>query len=56
MEVTGRSQVRNSAELRCFSSPHPSLFSEFLVEFLGSNEDGMGVEHAQGLIRECTGD
>ena len=26
MEVTGRSQVRNSAELRRFSSPHPSLF------------------------------
>ena len=41
MEVTGRSQVRNSAKLRRFSSPHPSLFSEFLVQFLGSNEKGM---------------
>jgi len=30
MEVTGRSQVRNSAELRRFYSPHPSLFSKFL--------------------------
>ena len=29
--------LRNSAELRRFSSPHPSIFSEFL----GSNEKGM---------------
>ena len=38
-EVTDRSQVRNSAELRRFSSPHPSLFSEFL----GSNDKGMAA-------------
>ena len=31
--------MRNSAELRRFSSPHPSLFSEFL----GSNDKGMAA-------------
>ena len=33
--------MRNSAELRCFSSPHPYLFSEFLVQFLDLNEKEM---------------
>ena len=36
--------MHNPAELRRFPSPHPSLFFGFLVEFLGSNEEGMGVE------------
>jgi len=36
--------VLNPAGLRRFLSPHPSLFSGFLVEFSGSNEEGMGVD------------
>ena len=39
MEVTGRSQVRNSTEFRRFSSPHPLFFSEFL----DSNDKGMAA-------------
>src|SRR6185312_15933644 len=53
--ITCRSQVRNPAGLRRFLSLHPSLFFQdfwwkflsffpgFLVEFLGSNEEGMWV-------------
>ena len=52
--ITCRSQVHNPAGLRRFPSPHPSLFSGFLVEvplffsgflveFLSSNEERMGV-------------
>ena len=41
--ITCRSQVRNPAGLRRFPSPHPSFFSKFLVEFLGSNEEEIGV-------------
>ena len=33
--------MRNPAGLRSFPSPHPSLFSKFLVQFLGSNEKRM---------------
>ena len=40
--------MRNSAELRRFSSPHPSFFSEFL----GSNEKGMAARAYIG--REAT--
>ena len=49
--ITCRSQMHNPAGLRRFPSPHPSLFfqdfwwkflsffSDFLVDFLGSNEE-----------------
>ena len=39
-EVTGISQVRNSAELRRFPSSHPSLFSRFFWIFLGQMRGG----------------
>jgi len=50
--------VRNPAGLRRFPSPHPSFFSGFLVEFLGSNVEGMGVAglyRGEGLSPEVRG-
>ena len=40
MKVTGRPQVRNSAELRRFPSSHPSLFSGFFWIFWGQMRGG----------------
>ena len=48
-EVTGRSQVRNSAELRRFSLLTPLFFSEFL----GSNEKGMEARAYIGWENPC---
>ena len=46
--------MRNSTELRRFSSPHPSLFfSKFLVQFLGSNEKGMEARSYIGWETPC---
>ena len=39
----------NPAGLRRFPSPHLSLFSGFLVEFSGSNEEGRGVGSIKGV-------
>ena len=45
--------MRNSAELHSFSSPHPSFFSEFLVQFLDSNEKGMEARAYIGWETPC---
>ena len=45
--------MRNSAELRRFSSRHPLFFSEFLVQFFGSNEKGMEARTYIGWATPC---
>ena len=46
--------MHNPTGLRRFTSPHPSFFSGFLVDFLGSNEEEMGSMAYMG-VDDCDG-